>query len=289
MEHMYSRIRKFCKNECPNIKSYETLDWLFNLKSKYSPDADLLNAFRIHLDFDKNVSSSDRFSNLKMNWYKHLPLLYKLQRYNESKNIKSFRLIPLFSHGRKHIRCDTQALGHMLLACGKIKKGTTNKTIQENQSENWRQWFYVAKFETRNKKFAYTITTDGVTIALQMRKCLINTDAIKTPADILQRIESNQYNRIVGVDPGRKLLFGMVSIDAGNDDDYTNTQIKSATFPYLSKELSRKKQLLKWTHVIEREMREHRETKSRAEIIISSMNANYNDFIDFSLKYISQK
>lgn len=287
--HMYTRVRRFCKSVCPTIKSYETLDWLFNLKSKYLPDADLINAFRKHLDYDTNVGK-ERFSNVKKDWYKHLPFLYKLQRYYESKKLKSFRLIPLFSHGRKHIRYDTQALGHMLMACSKLKKGTTNKVIQDKQDENWKKWFKVGKFETANKKFAYTITTDGVTISLQMKKLLNNNEEARTQINFLERIESKYYNRIVGADPGRKLLFGMVNIDAENKDKYENITIKSGTFPYLSGEYMRKKKLLQWTKDIEREMRTDRESRKREqELEISSMTINYFDFADFSLKYIQKK
>lgn len=285
--HMYNRIRKFFNTECPKTKSYETLDWLFNSESEYLPDPILIGALRIHLDYGRNAGL-ERFCNLKKNWYKHLPLLYKLQRYNETKKLKNFRLIPLFSQRRKHIRYDTQALGHMLVACSKLKKGTTNKTIQEYQDQNWRKWFDVKKYETANKKFAYTMTTDGVTIAMQMEK-LVPT-ITKKPIDILQRYQTNYYNRIVGADPGRKLLFGMVNVDAMNEADYTNIQIKSSTFPYLSGEHKRKAKLRKWTKDIEREIRIDREFRKREEELeISSMSGDYIVFAEFALKYFRQK
>jgi transposase len=74
------------------------------------------------------------------------------------------------------------------------------KKFEENSSEYWKELFNITKYETKNKKFGYTILTDGKSVVLQMRKPT-------QPEKITTEYMEQEYDNFLGIDPGIRALI----------------------------------------------------------------------------------
>jgi hypothetical protein len=85
--------------------------------------------------------------------------------------VKSFKLSPIFSFGRKHISYNTDGLRELLLSAKLIQsKGNDLAKFRDNSHEYWYPYFDLAKFEnsTKTRRFAYSFSTDGTNVSIRM-------------------------------------------------------------------------------------------------------------------------
>lgn len=158
-----------------------TLEYLFYRDTDSVPQEALLQLLETHLQWNRqnrlfDISDGEQY-------FKHIELFYRLQRFNESNGLKNFKLIPQFKFGAIHIRYDTQAMFQLLKSknlieppdvSDEIKKANGNwwrDYIQQNKDEQIKMWFQFFKPpETRNKKFNFSLQTDGVAVSFSMHK-----------------------------------------------------------------------------------------------------------------------
>lgn len=187
--HAWNRLRRFFKtlqfyDEEGNIVVFDqtemnaqilaTLKYLFYEITDSVPSQILLDAMEDHLFWN-----GDRLFDIDTNrYYKHVQLYYDLQRYNENNRHKNFKLIPLHSFGSKHIQYDTQALFYTLKALGKMPSDHIPQEMRNGKSwhrdyvqryeqdQMWKKYF--KPVETVNRKFRYSIKTDGVAVSFSM-------------------------------------------------------------------------------------------------------------------------
>lgn len=180
--HAYKRLSNFFRKFGYEYRDMrDTLGYLFHRETDSVPDQILLNCMIDHLEWDQqrlyDIDSDE--------YFKHIKLFYRLQRFNETNRYKNFKLIPQHHYGAIHIRYDTQAMFHLLNSMKLIdKKNELNITDEQKAKKNWRRNYYqnnndarrnmwLAVFkppETNTKEFDYTISTDGVAVSFGMHK-----------------------------------------------------------------------------------------------------------------------
>lgn len=182
--HGYSRMRKFFKTcvmydengeivpiEDPAIR--DTLAFLFNRESDALPDQGLLLVLRLDLHW-----TGEKLIDIdSAQYFKHVEIFYRLQRFNEINLMKNFMLIPQHHFGSVHIRYDTQAMFYVLDRLKLIEPPEGEKMtqiqfrnyVQQNEEVRKKMWFSFFKTpETRNKKFNFSLQTDGVAVSFSM-------------------------------------------------------------------------------------------------------------------------
>ena len=288
--HMYNRVRRFFKHVQPELNSYSTLKYLFQDETE-QPNEKLLKELKTKLNFNGT------FKDLTTKWMTFIPFLYRLQRFREKENIKNFTIFPIFKHGSKHIRYDTSGLHKLLRSVVKTKKlyDENNNEIkipssftefQLRRGEYWKLLFNIDKFETKTKKFDYSISTNGVDVSLSMNS--LKPKVIKTKTSrstgknetIQQNYEKTEFKQVIGIDPGLKLMFGAVREINGKSE---GLKIKASKFHYETGKHSRNKKLKRWTQNETKEA--YNECQERN---ISNKMYNYKEFVDYTLKYFKK-
>jgi len=81
-------------------------------------------------------------------------------------------MVPLHSFKRKHIRIGRDALWSFWSATGwdgrRHGEIVSSEDFNEEADLFWRLSFNMEKFETNNRKFANTLTTDGTSLCVQV-------------------------------------------------------------------------------------------------------------------------
>lgn len=117
-----------------------TLHYLFNIDSEFTPNETLIKGLRIELNF------SGDFHHLTNQWWKFIPFTYRLQQWNMRRNMKHFKVFPIFKHKRHHVTYDGQAFQQLL----RTWKISPNKypAFQVKEDERWRKYFKIEDVET---------------------------------------------------------------------------------------------------------------------------------------------
>lgn len=273
--HGYNRLRRYFKFENDKKKVYNTLAFVFNTQGANEPDEALLSRMRIDLKW--NGEKLDKLQNKKLFW-SSMELFYNLQRYNERNGFKNFSLIPIFSHGLKHIRYDSFAFHGLLCSLGLYRGAWTTF----DRDAEWRKYF---KFpETDSKKFNYSLQTDGVAVSFSMKKSKTSAPITTTNKSKrkkyqkhetdcfgnLEKIRNTNYDHRLGLDPGLRLLYGGVR-------DGESIKLKNSTYQHMSGNYTRNQLLKKYT-------------KNYTEITQESpLLENYESYTKYRLAIFSQK
>lgn len=132
------------------------------------------------------------------------------------RGLKRFNLLPVYKFRFKHILIDTNALHDILRDANvnNIPDVPRSKAQFRNDANNW--WNIVFNFDnltTANRRFSYSLSTDGVNTSVHLQK--------RIPAETFVNDWGYDYNgqyhdmvfsdRVVGLDPGRRELF--VAVD----------------------------------------------------------------------------
>lgn len=179
----------------------DTLEFVFYRETNVVPNQTLLELLRNYLGWN-----GQKLFDIDSNkYYKHVELFYRLQRYNEQHRFKNFKIIPQFSYGSLHIRYDTQAMSELLKHLKLIEPSAELKKqqkeinkeirefnkklpkeqkhlekkiddkwfrnyIQNNEHARRMMWSFFKLPETVNRKFDFSIQTDGVAVSFSMVK-----------------------------------------------------------------------------------------------------------------------
>ena len=105
---MYPRVRRYFKTKYNGVKSnadiFQILKQLFENDNN---ECDELKEFRTTLDCE-----GLNFQKIESTWWQFIPFLYNLQKYFTNNTIKSFKLAPIFTFGRKHVQGVLFSLNH---------------------------------------------------------------------------------------------------------------------------------------------------------------------------------
>ncbi|KAJ3292996.1 hypothetical protein HK104_004841 [Borealophlyctis nickersoniae] len=157
-------------------------------------------------------------------WWEYIPLMWYLQkRLCKTEKEKSFTLVPITNYGIRHIRIDTDALYYLSSRAG-LTDNLSLKQFRASAKEQWERLFPDIK-ETKNKFFAFGVTTDGVACSYYYQKRIVrrskvvnaygfDEEGIYHPIHVTGR-------KIVGYDPGRIDAFTAVHGDSPEDERVT--------------------------------------------------------------------
>lgn len=137
-----------------------------------------------------------------------LLLSYKILKFCESRDEKVFTLIPnRTSFTTDYIKISNSSLYYTLIQMGFLKKGFSRKDFMESKDSYWKNLFNVEKYETRNRKFHYELSTDGKAVSILQSKIKKKPEEKKE-----KKININDYNTVWGLDPGRKDLYAATNL-----------------------------------------------------------------------------
>ena len=117
--------------------------------------------------------------NVKQGWWNYYPVLYNILKHinknPHTRGLKTFTMVPLHSFKCKHIRIGRDALRSFWSATGWDGRRRGEIVSREDFNEEadlfWKLSFNVEKFETNNRKFANTLTTNGWNLSLCSSQC----------------------------------------------------------------------------------------------------------------------
>lgn len=255
--HAYKRIRRFLKQFEKDAKIvYQTLDTLFDRKSKFVANENLINLMKIHLNYN-----GQGFYDLKnkQKYINYIEFFFNLQKYNNLNGLRNFRLVPIYRFGSHHIQYDSKSLFELLRRFKKI-----SCKFAEMSNDEWHKWFDLKKFERFNKTFGFSLKTDGMSVSLSMskfvqksiepstKKTKIENDQVKNIQNLMnirRNLQNGKYKQFIGLDPGHRLILGGIAKNPENDRSLI--KISSKKYHHLSGFFNRNYKQKKWTKEID--------------------------------------
>jgi hypothetical protein len=178
---------------------------------------------------------NESFQNLESRPLTLIPFLYWLQRIMSNAGVKSFVVVPRPSYQMRHIHItNTGLVGLFSAYCTRTgQRGPTQKEIEANYRGYWMKLFDIAQHENKRDDFR-GICTNNVKVSILMERHVVverarHTFGQEAPRGSLKSHRVNLFNsrskpfppcdRIIGLDPGRRLMVGGVSIDTHTGDE----------------------------------------------------------------------
>ena len=206
--NFYNRFRKYLKLRTGETDNAVVYHWL---KDIYEPTYEGKNTFILYmrewLKYTPTEANIVKYSNHFVKIY--YSILKEFEKYPYTKGVRTFTLLP-HKHGftQSHITICNAGLENTLKYIAKtlkvensdVESGLDVKQFAENSEKYWRELFNINKYETKHKKFGWTILTDGKSVVLQMRK---PTQSEKPVSDYTEQ----QYDNFIGIDPGVRMLI----------------------------------------------------------------------------------
>ncbi|KAI3635164.1 hypothetical protein MIR68_006730 [Amoeboaphelidium protococcarum] len=135
------------------------------------------------------------------------------------RGLRLFSLVPIGKLRQKHILVDTDAL-HDLYQMADME--VPPKPEFRNQADVWwRRAFDVDSVTTANRRFGYSLSTDGVQVSLHLMKPFQEAEVNDWGFDLdgaYYPLEVGPNTNVVGLDGGRRCLYTTVSGE-GRDDE----------------------------------------------------------------------
>ena len=133
--------------------------------------------------------------------------------------LRLFSLVPISRFRQKHIHICTTALYYILKDAG--WNLPTKEAFREDGMEWWLQAFALHKITSVDRRFAFSIATDGVKVSVHVLKTADDIQVNDWGYDmdgIYQPYAIAEGTRVIGLDPGRNDLYAASSgLDAGNE------------------------------------------------------------------------
>jgi hypothetical protein len=239
--NFYNRFRKYLKLRTGETDNAVVYHWLKDIyEVKYEGKNTFILYMREWLKYTPTEANIVKHSNHFVKIY--YSILKEFEKYPETKGVRTFTLLP-HKHGftQSHITICNAGLENTLkyianeLKCANnnIDSGLDVKKFAENSSDYWKELFNITKYETKNKKFGYTILTDGKSVVLQMRK------PVKLEKTATQYTEQ-QYDNFLGIDPGVRCLI------TSYDTNDKVIQVSTREYRHKSKMISACKKRENW-------------------------------------------
>jgi len=179
--------------------------------------------------------------NIKMHSSHFVKIYHKIlktfEKYPYSKHIRTFNLLPTKnSFTLSTIEICSSCLKDII---GYFTKTPVPDDFKENKLVYWYEFFKIEKYETKNRKFANTIYTDGKIAVIRLRKPRFEAPK---PKDV----KKMQYEQYIGIDPGVRSL----QTSCNNEGRVLETTTPSYRHDCKMKYASRKREMWykKWEH-----------------------------------------
>lgn len=342
--HAKTRLRALLKLKCIknniNISDKQvktaiknTVQFMFNPNSRCGRDANFINLILRYIP-NRNIVHEigdtgtrgfmSRF--IKWNWFECIPLFIKIQREiaeyqsqchrNSLKiEVRNFKVVPIHSHRRKHIRIDNTTfkfiLQHLKIHPTKTNHKTGRKvTLDAHEFNNaldstahynpyWFQflnWKKIRSIQRQNKKFNYQLVTDGVSVSIEFQRLniepappsfqeLVEQQSAKYKL-FAQRLANQAYDVIIGLDPGYKLFIAAVLKNIRTNEE-KHIKISSKQFYAMTRQHCRDKKAKKAYSHFETAAKLDRENTNLYEEYPSSLTANYMNYIEHRMKFFN--
>ncbi len=235
--NFYNRFRKYVKLETGidnNSTIYKILKSIYD--KDYNGDDEFIKSMKQWLKFIPTEI------NIEKNMSHFLTIYYQILKTFESKHesvdsdssneeIKGIRLFNLLPNKNNftlsHITICNSSLNDIISFLTSNKR---DKNFMNKKREYWTKLFNVGKYETKNRKFAYSISTNGndVSIWLQKRKKEVIEDDNFNEIDLYK---NNQYEQFVGIDPGIRSLY----TSSNSIEENKHLHITTREYRHLSK------------------------------------------------------
>lgn len=226
------------------------------------------------------------FEDMRKDWFKMLPVFFRLQRYAFAKiqesdkrqkkstkkkkksHEKGFEVVPQTSFQRRHILIDTNAL-HALHAQLDIvpmrtkTKKMTREDFTQKKPKAWSNMIDYSHMKTLDgtskckKRFDHSILTDGVAMSLSCQKTIREHSEKKRIEMIKRKLKDGLYKYIFGLDPGYRLTLGGVRRGASNAFE-RNIRLKCGKYYQYSREFHRNKKKKKLDADLQKKLVEDR-------------------------------
>lgn len=206
--NFYNRFRKYLKLRTGETQGNVIYNWL---KDIYLTEYEGKNPFILYM------RQWLKYPPTEYNILNHMPhfigvyykILKEFEKYPDTKGIRTFSLLP-HKHGftQSHITlCNSGLENTLKYIAHKLKQDKKEcieelkvEKFKENQRKYWTSLFNITKYETKNKKFGYTILTDGKSVVLQMRKP-------KQKPKKMKDYKEQSFDNMIGIDPGVRALI----------------------------------------------------------------------------------
>ena len=239
--NFYNRFRKYLKLRTGETDNAVVYHWLKDIyEVKYEGKNTFILYMREWLKYTPTEANIVKHSNHFVKIY--YSILKEFEKYPETKGVRTFTLLP-HKHGftQSHITICNAGLENTLkyianeLKCANnnIDSGLDVKKFAENSSDYWKELFNITKYETKNKKFGFTILTDGKSVVLQMRKPV-------KPEKTATQYTEQQYDNFLGIDPGVRSLI------TSYDTNDKVIQVSTREYRHKSKMISACKKRENW-------------------------------------------
>ena len=242
--NFYNRFRKYLKLRTGETDNAVVYRWL---KDIYDPKYEGKNTFILYMrEWLKYTPTEANIMNHSSHFVKiYYVILKEFEKHPDTKGIRTFSLLP-HKHGftLNHITIDNAGLENTLKYIAmKLKKDEEGEVescldvnklnFKDNSAQYWRELFNIKRYETKNKKFGFTIRTDGKSVVLQMTKP-------KQPERAVSDYRDLHYDTFVGIDPGVRALI--TSYDTNNEC----FQVSTKGYRHHSKMIHAEKKRVGW-------------------------------------------
>ena len=194
--NFYKRFHKFLELKTGETRKGVIFQWL---KDIYAEQYNGRNFFILSMRQWLKYPPTE--ANIKKNSSHFVSIYYKIlqtfEKYPYIKGIRTFNLLPTKnSFSLSNIEICTSCLKDII---GYFTKLPAPDDFKENKLAYWYEFFKIEKYETKQRKFAYTIYTDGKVAVIRLRKPKVEVLKQKD-------IKNIKYEQYVGIDPGVRSL-----------------------------------------------------------------------------------
>ena len=192
----YKRFHKYLELKTGETRKTVIYKWLKDIYAvEYNGRNFFIMKMRQWLKYPPTEANIKLHSNHFVKVY--YKILQEFEKYPYTKKVRTFNLLPTKnSFTLSSIEICSSCLKDII---SYFTKQPAPKDFDENKLVYWYELFKIEKYETNQRKFAYTIYTDGKVAVVRLRKPKFETVKAKD-------IKKGTYEQLVGIDPGVRSL-----------------------------------------------------------------------------------
>jgi hypothetical protein len=194
--NFYKRFHKYLELKTGENRKAVIYKWLKDIYAEeYKGKNFFILKMREWLKYRPTEENIKKHSNHFIRVY--YKILQEFEKYPYTKGVRTFNLLPTKnSFTLSAIEICSSCLKDIIAY---FTKQPVPKDFDENKLVYWYELFKIEKYETKERKFAYAIFTDGKVGVVRLRKP-------KFEAPKAKDIKNIDYEQYVGIDPGLRSL-----------------------------------------------------------------------------------
>ena len=234
--NFYKRFHKYLELKTGENRKGVIYKWLKDIYAEeYTGKNFFILSMRQWLKYPPTEANIKKYSNHFVSIY--YKIMNTFERYPYMKGVRTFNLLPTKnSFTLSAIEICSSCLKDII---GYFTKQPVPADFDENKLVYWYDLFKIEKYETKQRKFANTIYTDGKVAVVRLRKPKFEAPKPKEIKDI-------EYEQYVGLDPGVRSL----QTSCNDDDRVIETTTPSYRHDCKMKYACKKREMWykKWKH-----------------------------------------